>query len=221
MFRNCRYQIVPEYDREDFRKLLDSLSHDQGPVAYSLKEDTTTSVWCAEYQEKMIVIKRYNTKNPWHAFRRVFRQSRADNCWKMSRTFNQAGIQTPANIAVIQEWWGPFKARSWYICEHVPSSTLIDHLSPGHSAQGEIEQIAVNIKSIFSMLKSSLLSHGDFKASNILLAPSGLWLIDLDAARKHGSRKSFERAYRKDLNRFLKNWVQNDALYQAFKNSLC
>ena len=220
MFRNSRYQIAPGYDREDFKALLGSLSRDEGPVSYYLKEDTTTSVWCTEFDGRMIVVKRYNTKNPWHAVRRAFRVSRADNCWQMSHAFNRAGIRTPANVAVIQEWFGPFKGRSWYLCEYVSSDTLIDHLSDGNSAPGDLNPIVSDIRAVFSNLKNALLSHGDFKASNILLSPSGLWLIDLDAARKHRNSKSFDRAYQKDRNRFLKNWAGNTQLHQLFKNSL-
>ena len=220
MFRISRYQIAPEYDRQEFRALLDSLARDKGPVSYYLKKDTTTSVWCTEFEGRMMVVKRYNTKNRWHALRRIFRLSRAENCWQMSQAFNQAGIRTPANIAVIQEWFGPFKGRSWYLCEYVSSDTLIDRLGDGNSEPGDLKKIVSEIRAVFMNLKNSLLSHGDFKASNILLSPNGLWLIDLDAARKHSNSKSFERAYNKDRNRFLKNWTGNTQLHQTFKNSL-
>lgn len=220
MFKRYRYLITAQYDQPEFRTLLDAIAHDTAPISCFLKEDTTTSVWCTEYLDRLMVIKRYNTKNRLHAIRRIFRRSRADNCWQMSQAYNRAEISTPETIAVIQEWWGPFKARSWFICKHVSGKTLIEHFSDSLSQGPDINQIASEIRLIFDNLGSNYLSHGDFKASNILLSDTGLYLIDLDSARKHKHKNRFKRAHYKDRDRFLENWSFNRDLHDLFKHSL-
>jgi RIO-like serine/threonine protein kinase len=51
------------------------------------------------------------------------------------------------------------------------------------------------------------LSHGDMKASNLLLTQSGqVELIDLDAMQEHRYEWTFERAFARDQQRFMKNW---------------
>lgn len=220
MFKHYRYRISPVYDSPEFRTFLNAIARGQADVGYFLKEDTTTTVWCSEYHSQPMVVKRYNTKNTWHAIRRAFRRSRADNCREMTEIFIRAGITSAPNIAVIQEWLGPFKGRSWFICEYIKGITLYDYFdSPGAGFRDplEIDNIKSGISHIFSKLQDSMLSHGDFKASNILLSERGPCLIDLDAARSHRTKPSFQRAHDKDRARFLENWQEMPLIFEIFK----
>jgi RIO-like serine/threonine protein kinase len=64
------------------------------------------------------------------------------------------------------------------------------------------------------------LSHGDMKASNLLLTQSGeVELIDLDAMQEHRYDWTFERAFARDQQRFMKNW-QKMPVSNRFDNYL-
>ena len=220
IFKRYHYQIEPAYDTAEFRQELKQIAQGNSQVVAVLKEDTAASVWRSEYQSIPLLIKRYNTQGVWHAVRRSFRNSRAENCRNMARLFEQAGIHAAENVAIIQEWFGPFKARSWYISEYIRGDMLtryFDNYTPGSEHRVELEILKANVANLFTLLRRHQLSHGDLKATNILLSDDQLYLIDLDAACAHKNKNSFQRAHKKDQSRFLKNWLQQAKVHQLFE----
>lgn len=220
MFKRYQYWVEAEYDHPELRAELERISQDRGHIAASLKEDRTASVWRAEVNAHSLVVKRYNTRGILHAIRRVFRKSRAENCKTMATIFAQSSIHTADNVALIQEWLGPFKLRSWFICSYIPGFLLQNHLSEKYfslSATGNLDALKNNVAELFRKLRSQRLSHGDLKATNILLSDDQLFLIDLDAAHAHKSNFSFKRAHHKDQSRFMKNWLAQADIYQCFE----
>jgi tRNA A-37 threonylcarbamoyl transferase component Bud32 len=214
------YRIESEYDHPDFRNLLEKISLDQSDIVCSLKEDTSASVWSITYKERSLVVKRYNTQSLWHAIRRAFRRSRADNCQRMTRAFSRAGIGVPPNVAVIQEQLGPFRARSWFICEYFSGTMLIDALGEWdvhRQDSSEFSKLKESIGGLFTKFRHHRLSHGDLKASNILWSQDSLCLIDLDAATEHLSHTQFTRAHQKDQARFMKNWQRQPNLHHIME----
>ncbi|HSH40730.1 MAG TPA: hypothetical protein VK973_01240, partial [Arenicellales bacterium] len=93
--------------REEHRcLLLDELIKQPAAVMARgrvLKHDHVTTVVAIDDGERYWVVKRYNTKNRWHALRRLFRTSRAVNCWRAAERLREAGIDTPRPVAVLEE----------------------------------------------------------------------------------------------------------------------
>jgi tRNA A-37 threonylcarbamoyl transferase component Bud32 len=166
-----------------------------------------------------LVIKRYNTKNPWHRIRRNFQKTRASNCRHMAAEFIELGIAVPDSVAVIEERFGPLSGRSWYVSEYVDSEMLLDYLAVD-DWQARYAQLVDRIIEIFGILRRNRLSHGDMKATNWLVRQGELLLIDLDATRRHRSAQSHRRALLKDRARFLKNWDNQPSLRAQFAQRL-
>jgi serine/threonine protein kinase len=220
MFKRYSYWIEAEYDTPQFKHELEQISQDKSHKETILKEDIATSIWRASYRSRALLIKRYNTRGIWHAFRRSFRKSRADNCRNMGSLFAREGIYTAANIAVIQEWLGPIKLRSWFISEYIEGTLLVHYFAnqtDGSHPCRELDQLKTNTIKLFRSLRARKLSHGDLKASNIILSGDRLYLIDLDAARAHKNKSSFSRAHQNDQARFMKNWASNAYAHQLFE----
>lgn len=191
------------------------------PRGQTLKQDIATTIWRLGFGTQALVVKRYNTQNLWHAVRRSFRQSRARNCWEMSEIFEQSGIHTPARVAFIQEWLGPFKLRSWFINQYINGVDLDQYLyareSGQHPEEKRIKSVYDDVSEVFKNLDTHRLAHGDLKATNILLSEDKLYLIDLDAARQYKLRPGLKRARRKDWRRFMKNWQRQAEVQRIFE----
>lgn len=223
--RFCRFsiQIATEFDTQELRSWLEKIAQDNiaPPLEHTLKQDIATTIWRQEYGAQILVIKRYNTQNIWHAIRRSFRRSRARNCWNMSKIFALADINTPARVAVIQEWLGPFKLRSWFVNQHINGVDLDNYLYAREPhkipKEKQIKKVYDGINSLFENLKIHRLKHGDLKATNILLSENKLYLIDLDAAHQYNFSPGLERAQRKDWLRFMKNWRQQTEVQRRFE----
>ncbi len=186
----------------------------QGVVNFEecLKHDGTTSVYLLKHQQQAYVVKRFNTKGPWHFVRRFVQTSRAQNCFQMAQCYLSAGIATPEPVAFVQERITGLKLRSWYICAYERGSLLSDAVDANSSPDMKLHQAIVGL---FSKLREYRLSHGDMKATNIIVQKAGWMVIDLDAAKQHKKTQSWYKAANKDWRRLLRNWPETSATHQA------
>ena len=189
------------------------------PECQIIKSDNTTTVGLIFRDNYKIAIKRYNTKNAWHRLRRTVRSSRAENCWHFTRTLRNLNISVAPAVAWIEEIQLGLKGRSWFVSEFVDGISCLDHFK-GDVPSAEIKKILGDIVEILCKLRRERISHGDLKASNILLSSRGPVLIDLDAMRQHKTESTYQQAARKDINRFLRNWQDNPVLLETARQLL-
>ena len=181
------------------------------PKCQIIKNDNTTTVGLFFRDRYKFVIKRYNTKNAWHRLRRTVRSSRAENCWHFTRTLRNLDISVAPAVAWIQEIQVGLKGRSWFVSEFVEGMSCLDHFK-GDVSPEVIEKTLGEIVEILCKLRHEQISHGDLKASNILLSSRGPILIELDVMRQHMTESTYQQAARKDINRFLRHWQDNPDL---------
>ena len=189
------------------------------PACQIIKSDNTTTVGLIFRDRHKIAIKRYNTKNTWHRLRRTVRSSRAEHCWHFTRTLRNLDISVAPVVAWIQETQLGLKGRSWFVSEFVDGISCLDHFK-GDVPLAEIKKTLGEIVGILCKLRQERISHGDLKASNILLSNHGPVLIDLDAMRQHKTESTYQQATRKDINRFLRNWQDNPVLLATARQLL-
>jgi hypothetical protein len=58
------------------------------------------------------------------------------------------------------------------------------------------------------------------KATNLLISQEKIYLIDLDGMRQYHCHMLFKRAWKKDMQRFMKNWKDNPPLYTIFEEKI-
>lgn len=178
-----------------------------------LKDGNSATVVSVNYAGKSLVIKRYNIKSFWHFLKRCFRQSRAAISWRNGNLLELMGIATPKPLGFIEQRFGWLRKTAYLICEQTVGEELYSVYSKREPNDGELEQL----NDLFLLLQNYQISHGDLKASNLLLDENGvISLIDLDAMQEHHSDSTFQRAFSKDKKRFMKNW-QNSGVKVMFQ----
>jgi len=185
-----------------------------------LKKGNTATVTMVEVNGQNMVVKRYNIKNAWHAFKRSFRPSRAWISWRNGHRLTSLGIPTPRPIALVEKRLGPFRSTAYFITEYVDG---IDAYSLFHSdrAQGiNMEKMVPRFVQLFQLLADASISHGDSKATNYLIENKELSITDLDAMREHRFKGGFLRAFRRDLVRFMQNWEDLPEVEKMFREEL-
>ena len=178
-----------------------------------LKDGNSSTVALVEVDGQQVVVKRYNLKGVWHAFRRAMRKSRAWNCWLNAYRLEFLGIPALRPIAMIERRWGPLRMEAYFVTEYVPGPDIQAFLRD-NDVNGEIEAIV----KILSELRLERISHGDLKATNFIVSSSGPVIIDLDGMREHGSDVTFSRAFDQDIDRFLKNWTDAPDIHAQVGN---
>ena len=182
-----------------------------------IKDDGTTTVWEITIDLHRCIIKRYNRKTPAHGIRRFFQRSRAKNCWLQAQALANIGVAVAPPIAWVQKKTLGLKRGSWLISERVDGD---DCHTTFENRKQEGSLLMENIVNTLVKLWRAGYSHGDLKATNILIANGNPVLIDLDATQHHRSRFFARRGITRDLRRFLKNWQAKPIIHQQAKTAL-
>ncbi len=168
-------------------------------------------------------IKRYNIRGISHQTRRALRSTRAHTSWVAAHSLISLGINTPKPIALLERRIGPVRRHSYYISEFIAGTTLRDFFSNNaidFSTDIASQQLASKLIDIFTLFKLAKISHGDTKDTNFMIVNNDIFVIDLDAVRFHHSNRSFERAFNKDIQRFLRNWENQPKVKALFEKEL-
>jgi hypothetical protein len=192
---------------------------DQGHL---YKTGGAASVGKVEVAGRTLVIKRYNIKGFAHWLKRFWRPSRAWHSWLEGHRLGFLGIATPRPLALIERRFGPLQAlrgTAWLIVEHCDGESLAQRFPRDEDTAPSVTDLSA-IVDLFKQLASARISHGDLKATNLLWCGNRLSLIDLDAMHQHTTVASYQRAWRKDRARLLRNWPHDSALGRVLDQSL-
>jgi len=182
-----------------------------------LKRGNSTTVSIVTTENKQWLVKRYNIKNLIHFLRRTLRCSKAFISWKNTNLLKFYGIPAPEPVAIIEKRFGPFRKTTYFISEVILGENYWDYIHPSQLSDEENLLLAHSVCKLLRSLKPLMISHGDLKATNIMIENNKACLIDLDAMHQHSNHNSFQKAYTKDMKRFLKNWENEPENWSFFK----
>jgi len=182
-------------------------------MTHSIKAGNTCTIAQTSLNDQPLVIKRYNIKGLGHFISRFWRPTRAWHSWRSAHRLQFWGIKSPEPIALIEERLGPFRKRAWFVSRQALGPDMASHLK-AFAPELPPEKERAQLKKLFERLVEEQISHGDMKANNFIWSEDDWLLIDLDSLAFHPQKTAFLRAYRQDLDRFLKNWTD----YPVFKN---
>lgn len=183
-----------------------------------LKEGNSSTVFLIHLSGRPLVVKRYNMKNMWHASRRSYRKSRAWLSWRNAHLLKSIGINTPNPIAMMEKRFGPLRSVSYILTDYVYGTDIYTLFNSDKAAEVDIPEVARQFGELLRKFASSSISHGDFKATNFILSDKKLFVTDLDAVCKHRLKCRFQKAFIKDLDRFMQNWKKLPDIASVFKN---
>jgi len=168
---------------------------------------------------QLLVLKRYNTKGPWHFFKRSVRVTRASICWNFARRLLQCGLSTPKPVGYRENRVGQFRGRSYYVAEFSEGITLFDYLKEPVDPK-KLALAARLMNAFFNVMGTQGLAHGDMKASNFLIEDDELQVLDLDSMRAYYSGRLHQHKLFRDKRRFLRNWDQHSLVHDYFMHQL-
>ncbi len=177
------------------------------------KAGNTTTVGLVSVDGRDYVLKRYNIKNRSHAMRRMLRPSRASKSWQSGLVLEMLGVTTARPLMMLERraWW-VIRRESYILYELVPGATVPEILQSETLTAETRDRIFESFRQFFQVMRRYNISHGDLKASNFIFANDELVLLDLDATTRHALKATFRRAFRKDLERFVKNFSSDSGL---------
>ena len=178
-----------------------------------LKAGNTTTVGEVSITGKSYVLKRYNIKSVMHGIRKMLRASRASRSWRAGLLLEMLGVSTAKPLVMLEKrilWF--IRRESYILYERVDGETVPQVLCSVDLTPEIRDRIFASFKQCFEVMKRCKLSHGDLKASNFIFTNDELVLLDLDATNLHVLTWTFNRAFRKDMERFVKNFSRDSTL---------
>lgn len=210
-----------DHDSEELRRLIKSPdSYITTETSKYLKQGRSSTVVVTQFEKKQIVIKRYNIKNFWKAIGRVGRCTRASKSWMNAHRLIINNIKTALPIALIENKKGPFASSVYFISEYVVGPNIADFFRDESVGQERKRSLAQSIKQLFSTMQNLRISHGDMKASNIIIHDDQPYLMDLDSMQQYSSIALFEKGFAKDIKRFMQNWSSMNDVADLFSKEL-
>ncbi|WP_155309205.1 lipopolysaccharide kinase InaA family protein [Desulfosarcina ovata] len=184
------------------------------PEMIMLKNGNSTTVVRLTVDGMDLVIKRYNAKNIFRGFRHAFKKSYADRSWGAAHYLINNGIKTARPIAMKEMRIGPFRGKSYLVCEYIDGINALDYFIDPAFKDKKI--MAQKVVGIFNQLELLRVRHGDMKATNILIYYNNPYLIDLDSMVIYKNNVLSNRAHRKDVDRFMRNWSEHPKIKKMF-----
>jgi heptose I phosphotransferase len=156
----------------DFERLLAA-----GQV---LKDDPPATLVRTRYQGRSVVLKRYNLLSTAHRLRQSLRRrSRAARAWRAMHGLQALGLPVAQPLGVFERRRFGLRQPQYLLQEDLGDLTLLEEFQQqGLNAVREDELVG-----LLRRLAQHGIEHGDMKATNIMVTPDGLKLIDLDATR--------------------------------------
>ncbi|MDX1375382.1 MAG: lipopolysaccharide kinase InaA family protein, partial [Burkholderiales bacterium] len=220
--QDARQRVVWDrrYDSPALHALLADPDRDLASGAPLLKDGNTSTVWVARAEGRRFLVKRDNPKGLWHGAKRALRGTRAARSWRNAHLMRLRGVPTAAPVALLERRRGPLQGVAYFICECVEGPDCRTYFGSPDVRPEDKRAAAGKVAALIAALRAARLSHGDLKATNILLSADGPVLIDIDALRAHRSEAAFERAHAKDVERFMRNWEGDPDLARLFEAAL-
>lgn len=188
----------------------------QAETSTFLKQGNTCTVKSVEVSGERYVIKRYNPKGVMYELTHKGQSSRARISWINSHLLRFMGILTPEPVALIEHKNSLGKRCSYFITRQVEGKSSWDYFCE-QSINDNSRHIADELINTLSHLCQNDITHGDLKGSNFLINNDQVYVLDLDGLKQHKNKRKFDKAWKKDKQRFLKNWDKKEC-YEPWKS---
>jgi tRNA A-37 threonylcarbamoyl transferase component Bud32 len=192
----------------DFIEQIDMLM-DAGRI---LKKGDAIYVSHITWNNKNIVVKRYDHKGFIHSLRHTIKKSRARKGWLYAHILGALKIATPRALAYIEQRKGLLIWQSYLVTEYVEGEKLWHFLRDEDVTERQkLDGIQQVVRLLDEMWKYRI-THGDLKHTNVLITQNGPVLIDLDGMIVHRWELLYRSKRAKDMERFLRKTSLSPAL---------
>ncbi|KPL22647.1 MAG: hypothetical protein AMJ75_07660 [Phycisphaerae bacterium SM1_79] len=181
----------------DLIEQIDALM-DKGQI---LKNGNTCYVSRLKWNDKDVVVKRYNHKGWIHSLRHTIKSSRARRAWLHAHRLAMLQIPTPKPLAYIEQRKGPLLWKCYLVTEHVQGQKLYYFLRDRRVTEAERSAATRQVVEMLENIGKYKISHGDLKHSNILITDHGPTITDLDGMKVHRWSWAYKARRTKDIAR--------------------
>ena len=184
-----------------------------------LKKGSRSTVTRVDIEGTSFVPKAYKLMPIHKRIRYAMTESRCFQSWRLAQMIRSIGVEAATPWGIIEESHFGLPGRALLVLEDVPGKSLVQVVKEQTLCESDLKVIASRLRQIFTLLSRAKITHGDLKASNILidhdLEPR---FVDTDGAREHTNASSYNKAQARDQKRFVANWENLPAARTIFES---
>lgn len=174
-------RIFEHYDMAEFMAGLDK-AMEAGKI---LKRGNTCFVSRIQVFGRDVVVKRYNHKGLWHSLRHTLKGSRAKKCWLFGHWLKCLEIPVAKPLAFIELRHCGIIRQSYILNDYINGLNIRDYVNQPDLDENTREQVRAKTFALLGQIVEHRITHGDLKATNILICDDQPVLIDLDSMKYH------------------------------------
>ncbi|MFC1739650.1 lipopolysaccharide kinase InaA family protein [Planctomycetota bacterium] len=168
-----------------------------------LKNGNTCYVSHLCWNNKDVVVKRFNYKGLLHSIRHTIKGSRAKKGWINGHRLRMLDIPTPKPLTFFEKRKGKILWKSYLVTEYVAGQNLHTFLRDNNVTEQQRSIIIGQVEELLETLGSHRITHGDLKHTNILITSNGPVLTDLDGMKVHKCPWVYKVKHSKDISRLM------------------
>lgn len=177
------------------------------PEKNILKDDpSSTIIRVPSDGHAEIVVRRDNDVNTATFIKRSFRKSRSRKIWDNDRHMRRLGLNTIKPIALIEDYSFFVRTKSYVVCEYINGMTLKAYFSDPTISALKKEKIAATLVKSIHKWHALGITHGDPKASNIMIQEEDIYFIDTEDIGIYRTAWRKRHAIARDNYIILHNW---------------
>lgn len=205
----CGGFAVLRQGSEQCRRLLDGLGDDPDLLlrtARIVKPGSRTHAGIVAIDGLDYFLKRYNDRGWWYRFRNLLLTPRAVRTWRIHWEMYRRGLPVPQPyLCLVERRYGLLR-RSYILMDYAVGTLPLYRVWPTLAYEQRRGVVAMAGRIIGRFHREGIV-HRDYKWSNLIVSGDdrvqAMTVVDLDASQF--VKKSGERPYRKDLDRFLRD----------------
>jgi len=182
-----------------------------------LKDGDVSDVSRITWNDRDVVVKRYNHVGFVHSLRYTIKRSRARKGWLNAGYLHSLGIPTPRSLAYIEQRKGLLVWKSYLVTEYVKGRKLWNFLRDDDITESRRSDELRKIAGLLDRLWKCRITHGDLKHTNTLMTEGGPVLTDLDGLMVHRFEPLYRSKQAKDVRRFLRKTDIPPELYDYLR----
>ena len=166
-----------------------------------LKRGNTCFVSRIQVAGKDIVVKRYNYKGLWHSLRHTLKGSRAKKCWLFGHRLRWLSVPVAEPLAYIELRHCGIIRQSYILNKYIDGQNVLDYINHPRLDEEARQEARDKTYALLDQIAEHKVTHGDLKATNILICDDQPVLIDLDSMKRHRCRWLLKLYQRKMQNK--------------------
>ncbi len=183
-----------------------------------LKDGDTCYVSRLTWNDRDVVVKRYNHLGLVHSLRYTIKKSRASRGWLNAHYLDAIQVRSPRSLAYIEQRRGLLLWQSYLVTEYVEGRMLWQLLRDDDITEPQRLNAIRAVVELLDRLWKCRITHGDLKHTNILITENGPVLTDLDAMMVHRWEPLYRNKLTKDKRRFLRKTDVSPELHSHCQN---